>query len=323
MQEITTHIKELLFRHDCVILPSFGGFIGNYRPAGIDKTTNKFTPPVKAISFNRNLTHNDGLLIGKVSEARKIGYADSKVLVDEYINTLKSKLEKGERVVIEKIGYFQLNEENSIQFEPDDEANFLLDSYGFSSFTREPVSNYDVVRKATGRDRQPIRTSSSRKMAMRAAIVVPLVAAMIIIPLKTDWLKNSASLNPFTIEQNDIIDSISTLVITEAVTQEVQEDLAAIDSFSDEALESENDSRILSKNNTEVIHYLVAGSFKSSDYAKKLVDQLSEKGFEAEIISSVNGFFRVSLASFPNRQEAIDRRHEILSDYPDCWVLRK
>ncbi len=65
--DVTAFIRELLFGHDCVIVPGFGGFIGNYTPARIDKRTGTFYPPVKQISFNRNLNHNDGLLVGKIS----------------------------------------------------------------------------------------------------------------------------------------------------------------------------------------------------------------------------------------------------------------
>ena len=65
--DITAFIRELLFGHDCVIIPGFGGFIGNYNPAHIDKNSGTFYPPVKQISFNRNLNHNDGLLVGRIS----------------------------------------------------------------------------------------------------------------------------------------------------------------------------------------------------------------------------------------------------------------
>ncbi|MDP3003404.1 MAG: hypothetical protein Q8N38_09780, partial [Bacteroidales bacterium] len=40
--DITAFIRELLFGHDCVIVPGFGGFIGNYTPAHIDKSTGTF-----------------------------------------------------------------------------------------------------------------------------------------------------------------------------------------------------------------------------------------------------------------------------------------
>ena len=93
--DITAYIRELLFSHDCVIIPGFGGFIGNYSPARIDKSSSTFHPPVKQISFNRNLNHNDGLLIGKISESSGLNYGDARNIVDEFVNNVRKRLEKG------------------------------------------------------------------------------------------------------------------------------------------------------------------------------------------------------------------------------------
>lgn len=71
--DIAVYIRELLLDHDCVILPDFGGFIGNYVPAHYD-SSNNFYPPTKQISFNKQLCHNDGLLIGKVSKSLTLNY---------------------------------------------------------------------------------------------------------------------------------------------------------------------------------------------------------------------------------------------------------
>ena len=99
--DITAFIRELLFGHDCVIVPGFGGFIGNYTPARIDKSTSTFYPPVKQISFNRNLNHNDGLLVGRISESAKINYGDARNLVEEFVSYLSGKnLKKGKKLFL-------------------------------------------------------------------------------------------------------------------------------------------------------------------------------------------------------------------------------
>ena len=54
--DITKYIKELLFLHDCVILPGFGGFVANYKSAKIDEIRNVFFPPSKDIGFNREIS---------------------------------------------------------------------------------------------------------------------------------------------------------------------------------------------------------------------------------------------------------------------------
>jgi len=70
--------KGIIIRTRLCDCPGFGGFIGNYTPARIDKSTGTFYPPVKQISFNRNLNHNDGLLIGRISMSSKINYGDAR-----------------------------------------------------------------------------------------------------------------------------------------------------------------------------------------------------------------------------------------------------
>ena len=163
MNDLNPYIKELLFASDCVILPDFGGFIGNYTPARINREQDTFHPPVKSISFNSRLSHNDGLLIGKVSEKRGIGYADARQMVESYVRGLRDRLKRGERVHLDDIGHFQLNGEGSIQFEPDNNINYLLDSYGLSSFSRQPVEGYDISRVITrDHERDPMVIASRR-----------------------------------------------------------------------------------------------------------------------------------------------------------------
>ena len=53
-KSVAHYISELLFLHDCVIVPEFGGFVGNKKSAQLNKTTGTLTPPSKQILFNEN-----------------------------------------------------------------------------------------------------------------------------------------------------------------------------------------------------------------------------------------------------------------------------
>jgi len=55
MLSIDGIIGELLLRHNCVILPGFGGFIAQRQPARIDYHSGTMHPPGKSILFNRQL----------------------------------------------------------------------------------------------------------------------------------------------------------------------------------------------------------------------------------------------------------------------------
>jgi nucleoid DNA-binding protein len=142
-------IRELLFGHDCVIIPGFGGFIGNFSPARINKTTGTFYPPLKQVSFNRNLNHNDGLLISKISRSMGVNYGDARHLVEEFVKELTGRLARGEKVVFDHIGTFVYNRENNVQFEPEARINYYTGSFGLESFQCVPVRDYDVRKRIT------------------------------------------------------------------------------------------------------------------------------------------------------------------------------
>ncbi|MCX6268123.1 MAG: hypothetical protein NTW16_12315, partial [Bacteroidetes bacterium] len=75
--DIRNCIADLLSLHDCVIIPGFGGFIGNYSPARIDQVNHTFHPPTKELLFNVNLKQNDGLLASAIAASWMISYADA------------------------------------------------------------------------------------------------------------------------------------------------------------------------------------------------------------------------------------------------------
>ncbi len=58
MERMNAYLRDLLILHDCVILPEFGGFVGNHKSA---QKTDKgyFTPPRKIIAFNPQLKENE------------------------------------------------------------------------------------------------------------------------------------------------------------------------------------------------------------------------------------------------------------------------
>lgn len=103
-KDISAHIRELLFRHDCVILPGFGAFIGNYFPSRSDRKEGLFEPPSRKITFNRHLTGNDGLLIGHVSSVLDVGYGKAREIVNEWSGELRRKIMAGKPVTIDLLG---------------------------------------------------------------------------------------------------------------------------------------------------------------------------------------------------------------------------
>jgi nucleoid DNA-binding protein len=318
--DITAFIRELLFGHDCVIVPGFGGFIGNYTPAHIDKSTGTFYPPVKQISFNRNLNHNDGLLVGRISGSSSINYGDARNMVEEFVGELRRKLDRGEKIVFDNIGSFVNNQEGNVQFEPDRNANYHLDSYGLESFQCMPLEGYDVRKRIISHiGKDPVKQASIRKILWRAAVIIPLLSVLVAVPLKTDLFKTkieATSMNPL-------------------VTAEFEHNKKAVDEeIKDESAKIEENIKPISEipaapevvvpvTTDENAYYLITGSFKTEKYAVSQVNMLKAEGYTPEIMAAPNGFYRVSAMKCSDVYTAITQKNSISKKFPRTWISSK
>ena len=318
--DVTAYIRELLFGHDCVIVPGFGGFIGNYTPARIDRSTDTFYPPVKKISFNRNLNHNDGLLAGRISGSNKINYGDARNLVEEFVAGIRKELEKGEKVVFDNIGSFVNNHEGNIQFEPDSSVNYHLDSYGLEPFQCLPLEGYDVRKRILRNiEKDPVKQASIRKIMWRAAVIVPLLSLIVAVSLKTELFRTkveATTMNPL-------------------VTAEFENNKKAVDeSNSIRAPQiKENAKPVFTEVSTAEVavpvatsisaYYVITGSFKSKENAESQVNMLKEEGFSPEIVPLDNGFYRVCALQCGDLKTADIKKDSIVKKFPGTWVSRK
>ncbi|MEX2349670.1 MAG: SPOR domain-containing protein [Flavobacteriaceae bacterium] len=137
---ITKYINDLLYRYECIILPGFGAFLTQNKPAHIDTVSHTFYPPSKTISFNRQLQTNDGLLANHIAIVEKCSYEDALQKLRNEVRTLKIQLENGKPVSFENIGSLQLKSDQQLVFSPDATSNFLTEAFGLSSFVSASVS---------------------------------------------------------------------------------------------------------------------------------------------------------------------------------------
>ena len=316
--DLISYIRELLLKHDCVIIPEFGGFIGNYKPAQIDKDSHAFFPPQKMISFNRNLSQNDGLLIGKISERDSISYDEAKSVVEDFVRTLKARLANGETVVFEQIGSFSNNREGNVLFEPDRNVNYNLDAYGLSSFKYEPLHDYGVEHSIKSEPSYS-KKISRKKIWWSAAVIIPAAALIAAISFNTDIFKKNvefSSLNPLAtteLESNETaINEESAVEVVEVKAPEVKEEESVI-------IAEPVAAPVVNKETFSV----VTGSFKVKGNAESQVSSLAKAGYAAEISETSNGFYRVSVGKYGSISEATSQQEILISkDFPGCWIKK-
>ena len=119
-----------MLRHNCVIIPSFGGFVAKQVSAKIDYNSGKMFPPSKSLLFNKQLINNDGLLISEFSQSNGLSYEEATQKVHEKVSEWHKTLSSGNRIELDRIGYLFFDAEKNLCFEQDRFFNLLLESFG-------------------------------------------------------------------------------------------------------------------------------------------------------------------------------------------------
>ena len=126
-------IGNLLLRHNCVIIPGFGGFVAKQISARIDYKSGVLSPPSKSLLFNRQLINNDGLLISELALQDDISYNEATDKINQLVASWNAELSAGNRVSIDRVGFLFFDQERNICFEQDRYFNLLLSSYGLGN----------------------------------------------------------------------------------------------------------------------------------------------------------------------------------------------
>ena len=147
--DIAPYIKELLYKHNNLVIPGFGNFVLSYASTTIDHVQGILNPPSKKIAFDTNLLTNDGKLIDHIKEKHQLGTEDATAIINTFVSKIKMQLGKREMVTLPEVGRLYKDFEDNIQFIPD-VTNFNKESFGlptinFYPILRENTSNANVA----------------------------------------------------------------------------------------------------------------------------------------------------------------------------------
>lgn len=138
-------IGDLLMQHNCVIVPSFGGFVAGKTPATFDASKGIIVPPRKSLLFNKQLLNNDGLLAAAYAHAIQVDYNEAFQKIQSTVQLWRSNLENGERITIDRVGFLFLDAERNIGFEQDRFSNLLMSSFGLGKVHFIPKEDIALI----------------------------------------------------------------------------------------------------------------------------------------------------------------------------------
>ena len=119
MQGFEDTIIQLLLRHNCVVVPGFGGFVAKQVAAELDFSKGLISPPKKALLFNRFLLADDGLFLAEYARQYGLYYDDAKTQLTLHTDALQRQLLSGETIKLAKLGTFSRQIDGQISFEQD------------------------------------------------------------------------------------------------------------------------------------------------------------------------------------------------------------
>ena len=285
MTAISSHIHNLLFEHDCVVVPGLGAFLVQRVPAAFDSQRHIMLPPRKDVVFNSQIQRTDGLLADFIASEEKVSFDDASARIDSFVSDTLRNVNQGGAVLLPDFGAFHLSG-GVVVFEPVSGLNLLADSYGLTSVSAQEISASAPI----------ISVSNFRRVAVSAAAVL---AFLLISPRTSDTAYVGADFS-------DIFGSapaqkpVESNVVASQPEQFVQEEPSS-DYFC-----------------------LVIASFATQDEANVYLSQMRSKGVSDLSVLDNGGRFRVvSSTRFSSIQEANSANNGVraLPGFEKSWVL--
>jgi cell division protein FtsN len=319
--KIELYIAQLLYRYQCVTVPGFGAFLTEIQSAQLLENSHSFFPPKKLISFNSLIKNNDGLLANHIAQAEKTSYDYALSAIEYEVLSWKKSIQENRTFSIKNIGVLSLNSENNLHFTPNEQTNYLAQSFGLTTFVSPAVKREtetvktNVVQENTANlteEEKPIfnfipETRKRSPYLKYAAVLVIGLAA-------------TGSIS-YPLYQNQI--ASETVLVETAVQKQVQTKIQEATFFIQTPIPAVTLSLKSNREEAKFPYHIMAGAFRSEANAQKRYNQLIAKGYKARVLGiNKNGLFPVLYGSYSTFAEAEKEKNTITeTDNPEAWIL--
>jgi nucleoid DNA-binding protein len=321
MNQLVSHIEFLLHEHNCVIIPDFGGFVVNIIPSRRDGIAT-FHAPLSELVFNRDLTHNDGLLAQSYMKSYTLTFEAAMQKIERAVQELKQQLREQNHVELGKLGSFTMNDSKRFVYTP---AAFVQPAFfGLKKASLRPLIQ---MHTPVVPSKQVNRQKRLRTIGISAAAVAAIALLMFILPVSDTTLgRQSAQI----ISESGLFRSkpAQTDHLTAAATDKTNESLSGeeVAILAEEMLASSATTSAQVIDNNMPQYYIVLGVYERSDVAEQITVQLINEGFSQTEWLKRPGRIDVYSASFTDKMEAETYLREIHKKHPthrDAWILKR
>ena len=330
---VALFIEELLWEHDCVVVPGWGGFIANYQSAKKNPITHEIFPPSRQLGFNKHLIQQDGLLQSYIAQKLFISITEAQHLLQNWVKEQQQKVANGEKVWLPKLGVIAQDIHGQLQFIPDENSTFLKSSFGLPSIQLQVTQPHKLIQPS-----DQAKHSETKKWLVAAGIALTIGLGVFATQqsLKhTDtagWSWGTAvNSSSYQAETPTLPNIESTFPSPEnlraLVNQEFSENtLSAPASASTppssqkKEIERKKESSLVIKNKSNT--WVVGGVFVIKDNAEKKVAMIKALGFPKAKVIVFQDRYYACYGEVHEEQEEINLRKKVALVDPFAWTKR-
>ncbi|OUW37357.1 MAG: hypothetical protein CBD44_03560 [Flavobacteriaceae bacterium TMED184] len=300
---IKQYIKELLYIHECVTIPSFGAFLTQSTRAFVNYEVGNFEPPKKIIGFNILLKNNDGVLANHLAKKEKISYEKALKKIEKEVIIWKQRLNT-QNLFFPGIGEMKLTYDKKIEFFPSRQINFDSNSFGLKPFQRNlikkiiPVSDNKNLFHMDNQTKDDLMFTPEEKKSQNPFLRYAAIAILTIALLGTSYYYGDKYMTEEKIE--------ATKIAQKKIKDNVLNATFDLGTISKIELNFDAENNYIQPVAEYNFYSIIAGSFRSMSNAEKKLSTLIEEGYNAEYSkSSPEGLYRVAYGRFESKKEAL------------------
>ncbi|MCU0359917.1 MAG: SPOR domain-containing protein [Bacteroidia bacterium] len=355
-EHIIRGILELLYKQDFLVLPGFGGFVLKSQPAAFSVTGTALLPPSKKLGFNKQLRQNDGVLSTWLQNELACDHSTAQTHIEEFADYCNSLLQNKRRLSINRLGFFYLDFENNLCFEPRTDVNFQANSFGLAPVhlkeieqeaVKVPETKLNVFIDRTA-NTVPAAVPAEKGRALSAVklrkgvifgalvffsfVVLSYIITSVDIrgPLKAAFYQTSAKAeySPLDYPKLSLTDDKSNSIAflstseNEALLQLDETTRFVVSASADRESKSDFISKPFKNSSLKSGHYrIVFGCFSVKSNAENFAKRLEDKHYPVRITKLQDkGMYLVALEGYESKDAAKSALQPIKTLFPSAWI---
>lgn len=113
-------IRDLLLRHQKIVIPGFGSFIVVKKPAQLNKATRDLIPPSVTVRFDPKQKSDDGRLTAAIRSKQHQSEAGALKVIGDFIKATEDAINLNQRVMLDGLGSLVKSKSGDLDFIPDE-----------------------------------------------------------------------------------------------------------------------------------------------------------------------------------------------------------